>query len=224
MSRFKILGFCCAALLIAKSELAPSSAVGPETQKLTVREEAGRIVLAWSGPIAKPMGNYIAAAIDRFKADPRRLVVSLNSPGGSIGHGHEVMSVIRDAARRRPIDTKVEKGAACASMCVPIYLLGAERTADPAAHFMFHQASFAPSAEREEGKSAPAVAPAYRKVIEAIVTDGFYKNDIGQQRVNAQWLREMRTKIVDREIWVTAQQLVDAGSGVVDALVPTAGK
>ncbi len=224
MSRMKVLGFCCAALLIAKNELAPSAAVAPATQKLAVREEAGRIVLAWSGPIAIPMRDDIAAAIDRFKGDPRRLVITLNSPGGSIGHGHEVMSAIRGAAHRRPIDTSVEKGAACASMCVPIYLLGARRTADPGAHFMFHGASFAPAVGREGGESATAVAPGDRKVIETIVTDSFYANDIGQQRVNAQWLREMRLKIVDREIWVTAQQLVDAGSGVVDALVPTAVK
>ena len=29
----------------------------------------------------------------------------------------------------------------------------------------------------------------------------------------------MRTKITDREIWLTGRQLVDEGSGVVDALV-----
>jgi ATP-dependent protease ClpP protease subunit len=224
MSRIKMLGFCCAALLIAKNALAPSSALGPATQKLTVSEETGRIVLAWSGPIANPMRDDIATAIDRFKADPRRLVVTLNSPGGSIGHGHEVMAAIRDAAHGRPIDTSIEKGGVCASMCVPIYLLGSRRTADPRAHFMFHEASFSPHVGPEGGESAPAATPAFRKVIETIVTDGFYETDIGQQRVNAQWLREMRTKIVDREIWVTAQQLIDADSGVVDALVPTAVK
>jgi hypothetical protein len=87
---------------------------------------------------------------------------------------------------------------------------------------MFHEASFDLSAAPKGGKSAPAIDPVIRKTLETIVTDSFYEDDIGGQRVNEKWLREMRTKIVDREIWVTAQQLVDAGSGVVDALVPTA--
>ncbi len=224
MSRAKILGFCVAAALIAKNELAPSAAVGPATQTLAVREEPGRIVLAWSGPIAAPMRDQIAAAIERFKADPRPLVIAMNSPGGALGHGHEVMAAIRDAALRREIDTSVEKGATCASMCVPIYLLGALRTADPGAHFMFHQVSFALPAGREGGKSAPAVAPLASKALESVITDSFYATDIAGRRVNPQWLREMRGKIADREIWVSAQQLVDSGSGVVDALVPTAAK
>jgi ATP-dependent protease ClpP protease subunit len=224
MSRFTILGVCCAALLIAESELAPSPTVGMATQKLAVREEADRVVLAWSGPIAKPMRDDIAAALDKFKADPRRLVLTLNSPGGSLGQGHEVMTAIREAARKRPIDTRVENGAACASMCVPIYLLGAERTADPGAHFMFHEASLDPSAAPEGGPNALAIATLSRKAIETFATDLLYENDIGGQRVNARWLQEMRTKIVGREIWVSARQLVDESSGVVDALVPTVVK
>jgi len=224
VSRFKILGVCCAALAIAKSQLVSSPAVGTLTQTLAVREEAGRVILAWSGPIAKPMRDDIGAAIDRFKADPRRLVVTLNSPGGALDEGHEVMTAIRDAAQSRPIDTRVENGAVCASMCVPIYLLGAERTADPAAHFMFHEASLDPSAGSEDGRRTLAVNALARKAIETFVTDVFYESDIGGQRVNARWLREMRARIVGREIWVSAQQLVDEGSGVVDALVPTAAK
>ena len=42
----------------------------------------------------------------------------------------------------------------------------------------------------------------------------------GTQRVNSRWLTRMRTKITGHDIWLTGQQLVDEGSGVVDALVP----
>ncbi len=72
------------------------------------------------------MAQQIEAAIRKFDKDPRRLVVTLNSPGGSIGHGHEVMAIIRDAAQLRPIDTHVDNGGSCISMCVPIFLLGAQ--------------------------------------------------------------------------------------------------
>jgi hypothetical protein len=63
-------------------------------------------------------------------------------------------------------------------------------TADPAAHFMFHEASLDPSMEPEGGQRAPAVTALNRKAIETFVTDVFYENDIGGQRVNERWLRE----------------------------------
>jgi ATP-dependent protease ClpP protease subunit len=211
---------CCIALLaIAVCELKSTSAVGPLTQKLTVREEQGRVVLAWSGPIEKPMRDDIAAALDRFKADPRRLVLALNSPGGSLVQGRDVMTAIRDASKGRRIDTLVEKGAVCASMCVPIYLMGAERMADPGAHFMFHEASLNLPAGRDSPDGEPALNASNRKAIETLVTDILYDNDIGRQRVSSQWLVEMRRRIQGREIWVSGQQLVDENSGVVDALV-----
>jgi hypothetical protein len=68
----------------------------------------------------------IAAAVVRYKADRRRLI--LNSPGGSIEHGRKVVATIR--ARDRAIDTLVQKADFCASMCVPFFLAGATRDRD----------------------------------------------------------------------------------------------
>ena len=70
MSRPQLFAFCGVALLIAFSQLAPPPAVGVATQKLTVREETDRVVLAWSGPVEKPMPDEIATAVERYKADP----------------------------------------------------------------------------------------------------------------------------------------------------------
>jgi ATP-dependent protease ClpP protease subunit len=220
MARLKWIGVCCLALAVARCEMAPRSAIEPTSQKLVLREEPDRVLLAWSGPIEKPMRDDIAAALARLEADPRRLVLTLNSPGGSIEQGRAVMAAIRAAAQRRPIDTLVENGAVCASMCVPVYLLGARRMADPAAHFMFHEASIDAAAWKTTGAQAEAL----RKVFETLATDSFYETDLGGQRVNAQWLAGMRGKIVGREVWVSGQQLVDEGSGVVDALVRPAPK
>ena len=220
MARFKWIGLCCLALMVARCEMAPRSAIEPTTQKLALREEPDRVVLAWSGPIETPMRDDIAAALARLAADRRRLVLTLNSPGGSIEQGRAVMTALRAEAQRRPIDTLVENGAVCASMCVPIYLLGARRMADPAAHFMFHEASIDAAAWKATGAQAEAL----RKVFESLATDSFYETDIGGQRVNAQWLAAMRTRIVGREVWLSGRQLVEEGSGVVDALVAPAPK
>jgi ATP-dependent protease ClpP protease subunit len=219
VSRLKWFGVCCVALFIAKWELGATAAIGPSTQALKVREEPSRIVLAWSGPISEPMRDQIVTAIDKYKADKRHLVIALNSPGGSIAHGREVMEAIRKASQLRPIDTLVEKGGVCASMCVPIYLIGATRAADPGAHFMFHEASLALPEGKDSKIDRKTIAP-LRKTIESLATDDLFLRDIGTQRVNARWLTMMRTKITDREIWLTGRQLVQEGSGVVDALVP----
>lgn len=219
MSALKWIGVCCVALLIAKWEFGATARIGPSTQTLAVREEPSRIVLAWSGPISEPMRDRIVTAIDKYKADKRHLVITLNSPGGSIAHGREVMEAIRKASQLRPIDTLVEKGGVCASMCVPIYLIGATRAADPGAHFMFHEASLALPEGKESKVDRETISP-IRKTIESLATDDLFLRDIGPQRVNARWLTMMRTKITDREIWLTGRQLVQEGSGVVDALVP----
>ena len=42
--------------------------------------------------------------------------------------------------------------------------------------------------------------------------------------MNAAWLARMRTRIDGRDVWVTGQQLVDEGSGIVDKLVSTAAR
>ena len=221
MSGLKLLGFCCIALLIGKWGLGATASIGPATQKLAIHEEPDRVVLAWSGPISEPMRDHIVAAIDKYKTDTRHLVITLNSPGGSIAHGRTVMEAIRKAAQLRPIDTVVEKGGVCASMCVPIYLIGATRMADPGAHFMFHEASLQLPAGKEISKNDRETISPIRKTIESLATDDLFMRDIASQRVDARWLKAMRTKITYNEIWLTGQQLVDERSGVVDALVPT---
>jgi hypothetical protein len=123
------------------------SVSGPPT--LLVRSEPERIVLAWSGPIEAPMQAKIAEALERFEDDPRKIVLSLHSPGGLVQHGHQVIKTIRRASHKRAIETLVESGKICASMCVPIYLVGAERTAHPTARFMFHEVRIKRTAESD---------------------------------------------------------------------------
>ncbi|MBV9077346.1 MAG: ATP-dependent Clp protease proteolytic subunit [Methylobacteriaceae bacterium] len=219
--RLAILSIGLIAAVVAYQKLTPSSGQTFKTQKLTVQAKAERVVLAWSGPIAEPMSREIAAALLSRKDDPRPIVLSLNSPGGSIHEGREVMRALRDAGRLRRIDTRVENGGVCASMCVAIYLLGTERTADPGARFMFHEASLRLPAEPGSGRVARAADGPVRTVVSAPFTDILFERDFDGPRVNARWLRDMRRQIVGRDVWVSARQLVDEGSGMVDALSPT---
>lgn len=221
---FKIFGICGILLVWAYFQASSGSGNGLSRQTLSVSEDKDNVVLAWSGPVQEPMSERIAAALDRYKADPRLLVLLLNSPGGSVEHGRQVVAVMR--ARKRPVNTLVQKGGVCASMCVPIFLAGAERMADPEAYFMFHQASLNSSArenikrkqfsESETARFSQAV-----KVIETQVTDDFFRNDIGMRGISAVWVAGMHEKIQGRDIWMSGQQLVDERSGIVDRLIRT---
>jgi ATP-dependent protease ClpP protease subunit len=224
MSWLKILGGGgCVLLLWAFFQLPSGSGDVASRQILSVSEEPDRIVLGWSGPVQEPMSERVAAAFDRYKADRRRLVLILNSPGGSIEQGRKVVAAIR--ARDRAIDTLVQKAGVCASMCVPIFLAGAKRMADPEAYFMFHQVSLSSAREntkrREISDSEKVLFSQAVKTIEAQVTDEFFRTDIGIRGVRVAWLAGMREKISGRDIWMSGQQLVDEGSGIIDSLVRT---
>jgi ATP-dependent protease ClpP protease subunit len=225
VSLIKILGWICGVLLFwAFFQLPSGSGDVASRQTLSVSEEPSRIVLGWSGPVQEPMSERVAAAFDRYKADQRRLVLILNSPGGSIEHGRRVVAAIR--ARGRAIDTLVQKAGVCASMCVPIFLAGTKRMADPEALFMFHQASLNSSGKenikrQEFSASEEAIFSHAVKAIETQATDDFFRNDIGIRGVNMVWLARMREKISDRDVWMSGQQLVDEGSGIVDRLIRT---
>ena len=216
-----VLGVCCGVLACANSGSGTKSGIDKLKPKFAVREEPSRIVLTWSGPVAEPMRDDVMAAFDRFKADPRRIVITLNSPGGSVAYGRTVAAAIRNASQVHLIDTLVEQGGVCGSMCVPIYLAGAERLAHPAARFMFHMASLNPAGPATAQGDGVAVSK-YRKAIETLATDDLYQHDMGARGVNAAWLAQMRKRIDGRDVWVTGQQLVDEGSGIVNKLVGTA--
>ena len=215
----------CILLLWATFQLPSGSADVASRQTLSISEEPDRIVLGWSGPVQEPMRERLAAALDRYKKDPRRLVLVLNSPGGSVEHGRTVVAAIRG----RAIDTLVQKAGVCASMCVPIFLAGRERTADPEAYFMFHQASLDRSAQedlkrRELSDSERVVISQVVEITETAATDDLYKNDFDIRGVKPAWLAMMRKRIAGRDVWMSGQQLVDEGSGIVDSLVRTSAR
>lgn len=196
-------------------------------QTLSISEEPDRIVLGWSGPVQEPMRERLAAALDRYKTDPRRLVLILNSPGGLVEHGREVVFAIRNSDRA--IDTLVQKAGVCASMCVPIFLAGRERKADPEAYFMFHQVSLDRSAKdnlkrRAHSDSERAELTTVLGILETAVTDDFFQSDFGTRGVKPAWITMMRRKIAGGDVWMSGQQLVDEGSGVVDSLVQTSAR
>src|SRR5262249_16811655 len=119
---------------------------------------------------------------------------------------------IKRMQQTRTVDTVVEGRRACASMCVPVYLAGAERTASPNARFMFHEVSFRDSFSDEVSKVPK----------EAIgrATDQFFERYLKGGGVDPRWLAQMREAIRGKDVWRTAEQLVDERAGIVHRLEP----
>ena len=198
--------------------------VSTEPRGLTVVEEPTRVVFRWNGPVETPMLEKFEQAFAKRTDDPRRIVITLQSPGGYLEHGAKVIKFIKQMQKTHEVDTAVEAGRTCASMCVPIFLAGADRKAVPSAKFMFHEVSFDKSAAieqklREIKRQSPWVdVDALRKEIVVRATNDFFEEFLEPKGVNARWISEMRQNIRGRDVWRTAEELVRQGSGVVDVL------
>lgn len=178
--------------------------------KLTVSQRGDTVVLDWRGSVKAPMAAKLEEAYRAHAGETRRFLISLHSPGGALQHGRQVIELIRRMQRTHQVDTVVEDRRACASMCVPVFLAGAERTAGRRARFMFHEVSFSDSlSEKVETVPKEAIGRA---------TDQFFERYLKAFAVNARWLAEMREAIRGKDVWRTGEQLVQQGAGIVDRL------
>jgi hypothetical protein len=146
-------GIAACAFLVAAAASAAAHPFAFDTAKmvgfkvLTAEDGAltadDMVVIEYEGPIVFPMAENLGAIWTeiRKQARFRRVVLRLNSPGGTDLHGLEVISVLRDMRRQIRLITLVNEHDLCASMCVPIFLQGELRYAGPATSWMFHGAA-----------------------------------------------------------------------------------
>lgn len=203
------------------SPAAPAGKAG-----LSVTEQGERIVLRWAGQVDGAMVKTLEGALAKFRYDERPLILTLDSAGGQVSAGRDLLDLIDWMKRLRRLETRVDHGSMCASMCVPIYLAGSRRTAAPAARFMFHEAriarntpEYADLRKRMEGvMSRSQIEQAEMRAL-AKTTDMLFGSDMNYWDVNETWLRKMRQAVRGgKDVWLTAEQLVDQGSGIVHAL------
>ena len=178
--------------------------------KLDVRDapEDETVFLRWRGKIDAPMASRIAETFERHQADGRKFVLTLSSPGGSLDHGAKVVRLLRKIAETHNLETVVEAGRVCASMCVPVYLQGQRRTAAADAKFMFHEVSFRESVSRDE-----IDVPDAAKVI---ATDRLFIKYFTSAGVPEAWIAKVRADMAGgSDVWKTARALADENAGIV---------
>jgi ATP-dependent protease ClpP protease subunit len=201
------LGFAAAIVVLAWQFRDHLGTIFQARGELAVEERSDRVVLRWRGVIEAPMASKLDEAYRAHGGRTQRFLIALHSPGGSLGHGRDVIRLIRRMQETHAVDTTVEDRRACGSMCVPVYLAGTRRTAAPRARFMFHEVSFVDSLS---GK----IEPVPREAV-ARATDLFFERYLKPAGLNARWLAELREAVRGRNVWRTAEELVRQGAGVV---------
>jgi hypothetical protein len=166
--------------------------------------------LSWSGEVRHPMADRIATAFKEHGGERRRVVLVLDSPGGSLAHGNEVIRELRRIGRTHTLETVVQNRSICASMCVPIYLQGQVRTAAAGARFMFHEVKIVdPITNERQSQSEKQKAANTTQFLD------LYFRPAG---VPESWINDVATKMRGRDYWRTAQQLTDEKAGIVQQL------
>jgi hypothetical protein len=101
------------------------------------------VVIRYDGPIAFPMAENLLAIWQQIENNGRfrKVILRLNSPGGTQPHGEAVIDVLREIRQGVELVTLVAENDLCASMCVPIFIQGDTRVASPASAWMFHGAT-----------------------------------------------------------------------------------
>jgi ATP-dependent protease ClpP protease subunit len=162
----------------------------------------GTVILRWTGTIAPPMADQMTAAFNAFKSTRHRVVLTLSSGGGSVAEGERVITLLRNIRRTHKLDTVVERGALCGSMCVPLYLQGENRYGARVSSWLFHEIT-QPGSDLGKRKK---VEGRYMQLIDK------YWIDAGVSRA---WIDRMVGLAQDYDYWVTGEELITTNSGII---------
>lgn len=181
-----------------------------EADAVTVRREGDALIFAWRGEVRAPMARLFEDAFAENGREAARIIVELNSPGGSLAEGHAVIDAIGYMKRTHEVETKVAPYAVCLSMCVPIFLQGERRVAAPSSRFMFHQ----PTAY-DYFTEQKIHRPAFEQRMEA---ERFFRRYLENSPMNAEWGERLKAEWEGKDVWKTGRELVEEGSGIVTEL------
>jgi ATP-dependent protease ClpP protease subunit len=164
-------------------------------------EKNGTLFIIWSGKISPDMAPYLQRVFLKHSAQARRVILVLNSQGGSVVEGEKVIAVMRDIRKTHRLDTLVLHGALCASMCVPLYLQGEDRIAAGATLWVFHQVT-----TQEPGSPLVVDDKETHRLFEA------YFEPAG---VNRKWLESILLSMKNTDLWMTGVELFADKTGII---------
>lgn len=181
-----------------------------DSEQVGVRLEEGALVLSWRGDVRAPMAARFAEAFSDRRNEANRIVIELNSPGGSIAEGRAVIELIEHMKKTHDVDTRVLAREFCFSMCVPIFLQGERRIASRSSLFMFHE-PMAYDAITEKRVQQPEFERQF-------TTERYYQRYFESSEMNREWGEKLRASWEGKDIWKTGEQLVEEGANIVTEL------
>ena len=180
-----------------------------DTGQLAVHQSGDVVILAWTGQVELPMHTLLKRAFEERRGTSKRFLLQLNSPGGSVREGGDVVELLQRIKRTHTLDTFVASRDICMSMCVPIFLQGSRRIAAPNARFMFHE----PKRFYDDGSEAKGFS-----FEREALTRRFFTRYFVNSPMNADWRIRLEQSWAGKNIYKSGKQLVEENSGIVTSL------
>lgn len=180
-----------------------------DTGQLAIRQSGNVVILAWTGEVELPMHTLLMRAFDDWRDKSQHFLLQLNSQGGSVREGGDVVELLQRIKRTHKLDTFVASREICMSMCVPIYLQGNKRIAAPDARFMFHE----PKRFYDDGSEAKGFS-----FEREALTRRFFTRYFENSAMAADWRVQLEKDWIGKDIFKSGKQLLDERSNIVTDL------
>ena len=180
-----------------------------DTGQLAIRQNGDVVILAWTGEVELPMHTLLVRAFEEWRTKSEHFLLQLNSPGGSVREGGDVVELLQRIKRTHTLDTNVASREICMSMCVPIFLQGNKRIAAPDARFMFHE----PKRFYDDGSEAKGFS-----FEREALTRRFFTRYFTNSPMNASWRVQLEKDWLGKDIYKSGKQLVEENAGIVTDL------
>lgn len=161
------------------------------------------LVMSWDGEIRRGMAKVIRTAFEQHKDQFKVIEFVINSGGGSVREGEQVIAVLQEIKKTHRLYTGVRAGRRCGSMCVFIYVQGQKRFAAPASIWLFHEVS-------RTDKHTHKIYELDRAQWEMLI-DRYWL----PAGVNPVWIADMKKHTFQTDYYQTGQDLLAHDSGIV---------
>ena len=168
------------------------------------------VIFSWSGSVDPPMAQEFSREFNRLENTTKRIVVELDSLGGSVDEGERVIMLLRKFSKTHAVWTFVGDGKNCLSMCVPIYLQGRMRVASPNSTWLFH---YARSVDAHTGAEIIMYSNERSRAKQE-----FFCRYIDRSDVNPKWRDRLMLEMQNGDVWKSGQELKDERSNIVTVL------
>lgn len=192
------------ALLLLLAVLPHEASAATGKLKLTRSHKHPDVLyMTWTGTVRPGMAKVIRKAFDKHKDKYHVIEFIIDSGGGSVYEGEQVIALMSEIKKTHRLYTAVLAGKKCGSMCVFIYVQGQKRYAARASIWLFHEVS---RSDKKTHKIYALDRPKWEHLIEK------YWIPAG---VNPAWIAEMKQHTFQSDYYQTGQDLIDHDSGIV---------